>query len=65
MNPDIIQLLNDAEKVLEAQRETLTDEEKVKFDKDLEDSDFKSLKSNLDKELKSLHSQFQTILNNK
>jgi hypothetical protein len=65
MNPDIIQLLNDAEKVLEAQRETLTDEEKIKFDKELENSDFKSLKSNLDKELKGLHSQFQTILNSK
>lgn len=65
MNTDIIQLLNDAEKVLEAQRETLTDEERIEFDKKIKDSDISTLKSNLDKELKSLHSQFQTILNSK
>ena len=61
-NTDIFKLLNDAEKVMKSQRESLSDEQKIEFDKKIEESDFKNLTADLKKQFDSLGGQLENIL---
>lgn len=59
---NIFELLGNAEKAIEAQRESLTDEQKKEFDKKLEESNFKNLSEDLRKKLNGLNDQFKGII---
>lgn len=61
--PNIFELLNNAEEFVKSQREQLSDEDKKEFDKKLEESDFFNLKSNFQKELNSIGSQMSKLFN--